>query len=161
MSNSSAYALVDLLLKRREKVAVAESCTGGRVLARLTAVPGSSAVLWGGVVSYSNESKVALLGVEADLIGRNGAVSPEVARAMARGMQRRSKADWAIAVSGIAGPSGGSIEKPVGTIWIGCCDSSGNDSTRFQRVEGDRESVRRQATDETLKALLEMVDNAQ
>ncbi|WP_306766985.1 CinA family protein [Olavius algarvensis spirochete endosymbiont] len=160
MSNSCAYELIDLLLKRGERVAIAESCTGGRVLAQLTAVPGSSAVLWGGVVSYSNESKVTLLGVETDLIGKNGAVSPEVAIAMARGIQRRSKTDWAVAVTGIAGPSGGSIEKPVGTIWVGCCDSSGNNSVRLQHFDGDRSLVQKWATEETLKVLLEMVDNA-
>lgn len=161
MSNSSAYELIGLLLKRREKVAVAESCTGGRVLARLTEVPGSSAVLWGGVVCYSNESKVTLLGVEADLIRKNGVVSSEVARAMVRGIQRRSKADWAIAVSGIAGPSGGSIGKPVGTVWIGCCDSSDNISTRLQNIDGDRRLIQRQAAEKALKMLLEMVDNVQ
>jgi len=161
MSDSLAYELVDMLLRRKEKVAVAESCTGGRVLARLTGIPGSSAVLWGGVVSYSNESKVALLDVEAHLIGSYGAVSPEVTRAMTRGIQRRSRADWAIAVSGIAGPGGGNVEKPIGMVWIGCCDSKGNDSVRLRHIDGDRKLVQNRATDETLKALLEMVGNAQ
>lgn len=161
MSDSLAYELVDMLLRKKEKVAVAESCTGGRVLARLTGIPGSSAVLWGGVVSYSNESKVALLDVEAHLIGSYGAVSPEVTRAMACGMQRRSRADWAIAVSGIAGPGGGNVEKSVGMVWIGCCDSKGNDSVRLRHIDGDRKLVQKRATDETLKALLEMVGNAQ
>jgi len=161
MSDSLAYELVNMLLRRKEKMAVAESCTGGRVLARLTGIPGSSAVLWGGVVSYSNESKVALLGVEADLIGNYGAVSPEVARAMACGMQRRSRVDWAVAVSGIAGPKGGSIEKPVGTVWIGCCDSKGNDSVQFRHVDGDRKLVQKRAVDETLKTLLEVVGDVQ
>jgi len=160
MSDSLAYEIVDLLLKKKGKVAIAESCTGGRVLSRLTAVPGSSEILWGGVVSYSNESKVTLLDVKADLIGKNGAVSSEVARAMARGMQRMSNADWVVSVSGIAGPGGGSIEKPTGTVWIGCSDSKGSDSSQLRHVDGDRELVQTRATDETLRVLLEMVDNA-
>jgi len=161
MPDDFAYELVNLLLKRKEKVAVAESCTGGRVMARLTAIPGSSAVLWGGIVSYSNESKVALLSVQTDLIERYGAVSPEVARAMACGMQRRSGADWAISVTGIAGPGGGGLGKPVGTVWMGCYDSNDNDSVQLRHIDGDRKLVQRQATDEALKMLLGMVDNEQ
>jgi len=161
MPNDLAYELVNLLLERREKIAVAESCTGGRVLALLTEIPGSSAVLWGGVVSYSNESKIALLGVEADLVRRYGAVSPEVAKTMAYCMQKKSGVDWAAAVTGIAGPGGGSAVKPVGTVWIGCYDSSGNNSVQFRHIDGDRKLVQRRAADAVLKMLLGMVDNGQ
>jgi len=159
MPNDFVYELVNLLLDRGENMAVAESCTGGRVLARLTEIPGVSAALWGGVVSYSDESKTALLGVEADLVRKYGAVSAEVVRAMACCVQKKSGANWAVAVTGIAGPDGGSAEKPVGMVWIGCCDSNGNNSVQLRRIRGDREEVQRQAADEVLKMLLGMIDN--
>lgn len=107
-----------ILTERGLTLATAESCTGGTIAARFTAMPGASAYFRCGVVTYSNESKTDLLGVDAAEIVRRGAVSEEVARQMAEGARRAAKADYAIATTGIAGPTGGSAEKPVGTVWI-------------------------------------------
>ncbi len=106
------------LIRRKQTLAVAESCTGGAIASRFTALAGASAYFLCGVVSYSNESKCKVLGVDADAITRYGAVSEQVARQMAEGARRISGADYAIATTGIAGPTGGSVEKPVGTVWI-------------------------------------------
>jgi nicotinamide-nucleotide amidase len=106
----------DLLRARRWKIAAAESCTGGLLLGRLTDVPGSSALVLGGVVAYDNQLKIDALGVPAEVLAAHGAVSAEVARAMAEGARRRFGADVAVAITGIAGPSGGTEAKPVGTV---------------------------------------------
>jgi nicotinamide-nucleotide amidase len=110
--------VVKLLTQRRQTLAVAESCTGGCLADRITNVPGASAVFLAGYVTYSNEAKQAMLGVDPDLISEHGAVSAEVARAMAEGAREKANADFALATTGIAGPSGGSEEKPVGTVFI-------------------------------------------
>jgi nicotinamide-nucleotide amidase len=110
--------LVRLLTERKKTLALAESCTGGCIAHRLTNVPGASVVLLGGFVTYSNESKQKLLGVEAETLAKHGAVSEPVARQMAEGARRRLNADYAMAVTGIAGPSGGTPTKPVGTVFI-------------------------------------------
>ena len=107
-----------LLIDRTQTLAVAESCTGGSIAARFTAMPGASAYFLCGVVSYSNASKQTVLGVDPDTLTRYGAVSEQVARQMAEGARRISGADYAVATTGIAGPTGGSAEKPVGTVWI-------------------------------------------
>ena len=107
-----------LLTERRQTLATAESCTGGSIAVRFTALPGASAYFRCGVVAYSNEAKADILGVRADDIARYGAVSEQVARQMAEGARRVAGADYAIATTGIAGPTGGSEEKPVGTVWI-------------------------------------------
>ncbi len=106
----------DILTRRGKTLATAESCTGGTIASRFTAMPGASAYFLGGVVSYSNASKTELLGVDAADIARYGAVSEQVARQMAEGVRRRTGADYAVATTGIAGPTGGSAEKPVGTV---------------------------------------------
>lgn len=107
-----------LLVARGATLAVAESCTGGKLAAKFTAMAGASAYFLAGVVAYANAAKTALLGVDADLIRSRGAVSEEVARAMAEGARRAAGADYALATTGIAGPAGGTGEKPVGTVWI-------------------------------------------
>ena len=107
-----------LLTERRQTLATAESCTGGSIAVRFTALPGASAYFRCGVVAYSNDAKADILGVSADDIARYGAVSEQVARQMAEGARRVAGADYAIATTGIAGPTGGSEEKPVGTVWI-------------------------------------------
>jgi nicotinamide-nucleotide amidase len=126
-------ALVGRLLnERRLTLAVAESCTGGLIGHRLTEVPGSSDYFLGGVVSYSNEAKKDLLRVPAAVLAQQGAVSPETARDMARGVRAVFHADIGLAVTGIAGPSGGSREKPVGTVFIGLADDAGEDVWHYQ-----------------------------
>lgn len=107
-----------LLIDKKSTLAVAESCTGGLIASRLTDIPGSSAYFWGGVVSYSNEAKERLLGVSSETLQKHGAVSSECALEMAAGICRLSGADYGIAVTGIAGPDGGSDDKPVGTVHV-------------------------------------------
>jgi nicotinamide-nucleotide amidase len=111
--------LVTLLIERKQKLAIAESCTGGLISNRITNVPGASAVLLAGMVTYSNEAKENFLAVSADSLKMHGAVSEVVAREMAQGARVRTGADYALSVTGIAGPSGGTDEKPVGTVYIG------------------------------------------
>lgn len=110
---------------KRLHIATAESCTGGLIAAALTAVPGSSAVVERGFVTYSNDAKAEAIGVSPDLIAAHGAVSEPVARAMAEGALARSRADIAISVTGVAGPGGGSAEKPVGLVHFGCARRGG------------------------------------
>jgi nicotinamide-nucleotide amidase len=116
---AAAGALLDVLKARGLMLATAESCTGGLIAAALTAVPGSSAAFERGFVTYSNDAKMELIGVPATLIAAHGAVSAEVARAMAEGALGASRADLAVSVTGVAGPDGGSAEKPVGLVHIG------------------------------------------
>lgn len=115
----------NLLTQRGKTLATAESCTGGAIAARFTALAGASAYFKCGVVTYGNDSKVSLLGVEADAIARYGAVSEQVARQMAEGARRIAQADYALATTGIAGPTGGSGEKPVGTVWVAVASAEG------------------------------------
>jgi nicotinamide-nucleotide amidase len=112
--------LLELCLAKSVKVATAESCTGGLIAGTLTEVPGSSGMVDRGFVTYSNEAKTGMLGVDPDMIERCGAVSSDVAAAMAEGALARANADITIAVTGIAGPDGGSDLKPVGTVWFAC-----------------------------------------
>ena len=114
-----------LLAVQRKTLATAESCTGGLIGHRLTQIAGSSAYFFGGVIAYSNESKIRDLGVSSALIEKHGAVSEEVARAMAEGVRARFGADFGLAVTGIAGPDGGSAAKPVGTVWFALADANG------------------------------------
>lgn len=142
---SLAEATVNALASSRRRLAVAESCTGGMVASALTDIAGSSAVFLGGVVAYANEVKISLLDVPAGLLAQYGAVSEECARAMAEGALLRFGADIAIATTGIAGPSGGTPDKPVGTVWFGVADSHG--SSAFMRsIPGSRAAVRARAT---------------
>jgi nicotinamide-nucleotide amidase len=120
-----AQGLFDQAKQRRWRIVTAESCTGGLIAASLTAVPGSSVVVERGFVTYSNEAKVEMLGVPAELIERRGAVSVEVALAMVDGALKHSPADIAIATTGIAGPTGGSAEKPVGLVHIAVARRNG------------------------------------
>ena len=124
----------------RLRLGTAESCTGGLVGGRLTAIPGSSDVFMGGVICYSNELKTSLLGVDPGLIAADGAVSESVARAMAVGAVRRLGVDLAVSVTGIAGPGGGSEAKPVGTVWLAIADGAAVEARRIQ-IPGDRHNV--------------------
>ena len=146
----------DILRTRGYKISAAESCTGGLVLARLTEVPGSSDYVDRGVVVYSNQSKIDLLGVPADLIAANGAVSEPVAEAMATGMARVARSDVAVGITGVAGPGGGTPEKPVGMVAIAAARvRNGRTDTRVRTFNfvGGREMVRFQAS----QAALDMV----
>jgi nicotinamide-nucleotide amidase len=136
--------VVQLLAGRR--IATAESCTAGLLAARLTERPGSSAYVMGGVVAYSNDAKVELLGVDPVLIERHGAVSEPVADAMAEGALRRFEADTAVAITGIAGPDGGTEEKPVGTVCWSVQLGDGRGTTRTVRLPGDRADIRDRST---------------
>jgi nicotinamide-nucleotide amidase len=151
-----------LLAGRR--IATAESCTAGMLAARLTDRPGSSAYVVGGVVSYANEAKSELLGVDPALIAEHGAVSAEVARAMAAGALQRLAADTAVAITGVAGPGGGTDEKPVGTVWFCVMLDDGQSVTRCVRVPGERADVRERSTTVAMhllrRALLESAATA-
>ena len=136
--------MLDRCRERGLTLATAESCTGGLVAARLTAVPGSSDVFVGGIVSYANEVKTAELGVPAALIEEHGAVSAEVAEAMARGARERLGVDVAVAVTGVAGPGGGTEEKPVGLVYLHAETPDGGRGSEFN-FPGDRDSIRRRS----------------
>jgi nicotinamide-nucleotide amidase len=137
---------------QRKTIAIAESCTGGLIADRLTNVPGSSAYVERGAVTYSNASKVQLLNVDPGVIEKFGAVSRETAEAMAAGIRKTSGADIGISTTGIAGPSGGSVEKPVGLVWIGYADRDAVFALRFH-FGNDRRRVKERAS----QAALELV----
>jgi nicotinamide-nucleotide amidase len=138
-----------VLLENRATIAVAESCTGGMLAERLTNVPGSSNYFLGGVVCYSNELKTSLVGVPPEMIESKGAVSPEVALALADGIRKRTGAAIGVGVTGIAGPGGGSAEKPIGLVHIAIADERGPRERAF-RFPGDRDRIRIQATQSAL-----------
>ena len=151
---SQATALLDRYRARGLRLATAESCTGGLIAAALTEIAGSSDVVERGFVTYSNEAKAELLGVPPDLIADKGAVSAEVAEAMAQGALAHSLADAAVSVTGIAGPGGGSAEKPVGLVYLGACRRGGA-SRHLRRIfPGDRTAIRRAALEEALDLAL-------
>jgi PncC family amidohydrolase len=136
-------------------LAVAESCTGGLIGHALTEVPGISRVFRGGVVAYGDSVKRRLLGVPRGLLARHGAVSREVARAMARGVRRRTGADWGLAVTGVAGPGGGTAKKPIGLVFVASAGPRGL-LVRECRFTGGRSRIKRQAAREALQLLLEL-----
>jgi len=138
---SLLQVIAGLLTAEGKTLAVAESCTGGLLAKKITALPGASDWFAAGVVSYSNESKTSLLGVPEALIKQHGAVSGEVAESMARGAQKICNADYALAVTGIAGPTGGSKQKPVGTVYIASATGESVHASRFN-FYGDREQIR-------------------
>jgi len=147
-------AVVSSLTSKGLTAALAESCTGGLIGARITSVPGASACFLESVVTYSNEAKTRRLGVPAELIAEHGAVSAPVAEAMARGVLEGSGADIAVAVTGIAGPGGGTFGKPVGTVYLGVASARGARST-LRKCYPPRDAVRRRATTYALYLLLE------
>jgi nicotinamide-nucleotide amidase len=152
LAQASCGLVADLMLKHQWMLATAESCTGGLIAAECTALAGSSAWFERGVVSYSNAAKTELLGVDAALIAQHGAVSEPVVRAMVQGALRHSRAQVAVAVTGVAGPSGGSADKPVGTVWFGWATPSGV-HTAVQHFAGDRSAVRAATVAHTFERL--------
>lgn len=149
--------LAALLLQAGRRVCTAESCTGGLIAKTFTDLAGSSDWFERGFVTYSNEAKREMLAVPASIIEDYGAVSEPVANAMASGALRHSRADFAIAVTGVAGPGGGSEDKPVGTVWIAIA-SSDQLVARLFRFEGDRAAVRAATLDTAIEMLLDMIE---
>jgi nicotinamide-nucleotide amidase len=148
--------LADGLLRKGWMMATAESCTGGLIAGACTDLAGSSRWFERGFVTYSNEAKTEVLGVAATLIAAHGAVSEPVVRAMAEGAMTRSRAQVAVAVTGVAGPTGGSSEKPVGTVWFGW-SVNGQAHTERRRFDGDRATVRAATVRHALQTLANMV----
>lgn len=156
-----AAALLEAYATRSLMIATAESCTGGLVSALLTEIAGSSRVIERGFVTYSNDSKAAMLGVDPLLIVDHGAVSGEVARAMASGALKNSKAQVSVAITGVAGPGGGSAAKPVGLVYLACAVEGGT-TQHIQRRYGDlgRTHIRLAALDDALTLLEKVVQAA-
>ena len=153
---ASCEALATLLVERGWMLATAESCTGGMIAAACTDLSGSSNWFERGFVTYSNEAKQEMLGVDAGLVTQHGAVSEVVARAMAFGAVRRSLAQVSVAVTGVAGPTGGSRQKPVGTVWFGF-QVDGRLTSEMHRFDGDRAAVRSATVQYALRRLLELL----
>ena len=151
-----AEKLIEEAALRNVTIALAESCTGGMIAGVLTDVPGASKVFLGSAVTYSNEAKIDILGVDPDIINDHGAVSSHCAEKMAEGAKRIFRSEIALSVTGIAGPDGGSAEKPVGTVWFGI---SSNDATYTfkKQFSGERALIRNSAVKTALEALLERV----
>ena len=162
-SIDSTQTIASMLIARDWKIALAESCTGGLVCATLTNLAGSSEWFERGYITYSNEAKTECLGVPAELIESFGAVSEQVASAMASGAQQASGANVAISITGIAGPSGGSTEKPVGTVCFGwAIQISSSESRVISKTihfDGDRSAIREQAKDYALTELIALLRN--
>jgi nicotinamide-nucleotide amidase len=157
------YELIDrialALIQRCERMGTAESCTGGLIAAACTSLSGSSQWFERGVVSYSNQSKTELLGVPSALIDLHGAVSAEVAQHMARGLLAHAPVDWALAVTGVAGPTGGSDDKPVGTVWLALAHQGEPVAVWQELFTGDRHEVRIATLRAGLLALCEALED--
>jgi len=150
--------LAAVLIEKKLKLAAAESCTGGGIAQALTELPGSSTWFERGFVTYSNQSKNEMLGVSTDALARYGAVSMQVARQMAEGAIKHSRAQVSLAVTGIAGPGGGSNEKPVGLVWIAWASSNQKITYRQYQFIGDRQAVRQQTVDAAVVGLVEFLE---
>jgi nicotinamide-nucleotide amidase len=153
-----AHKVAERLKARGATLATAESCTGGWVAQALTAVPGCSNWFERGFVTYSNAAKEEMLGVRADTLARHGAVSEEAAREMALGALERSRAGLSLAITGIAGPSGGSAAKPVGTVCFAWAARGTPAEVETRHFAGDREAVRRQSVEHALEGVLRLLD---
>lgn len=157
MTATLAQKLVEKLAQQKLTLATAESCTGGLLAKLVTDISGSSAVFMGGVVSYSNLMKMKWLNVREETLTKFGAVSAETVAEMLEGIQQATDCDLALAVSGVAGPTGGSSEKPVGTVFIGWKIRERSEVGRY-RFDGDRASVRKQSAITAFRRMLEMLD---
>jgi len=158
VNNVLVERLAAALTATSATVATAESCTGGWIAKTLTDRPGSSDWFGYGFVSYSNQAKMDLLGVSAELLDTHGAVSEPAAMAMVSGAARRANAEFAVAVTGIAGPEGGTSDKPVGTVWFAWHRPAAPPVTARHVFEGDRDTVRRQTVTTALYGLVEQVE---
>ena len=150
--------LVSILLENRMIITTVESCTGGLIASKIVNVSGASNVLKEGFITYANSAKETYAGVLKDTLDKYGAVSKEVALEMAQGVAEKTGADVAISVTGIAGPDGGTKEKPVGLVYIGCAYKDEVTAREF-RFDGDRYEIRRQAVDEAISMAVEMLEN--
>lgn len=150
-------ALGDVLAQQGKTIATAESCTGGWVAKILTDRAGSSAYIMAGLVTYSNEAKQAILGVKTTVLAEHGAVSEPVVRQMVAGAVRATGVDVAVAISGVAGPGGGSADKPVGTVWFAWGTGEDNTHASVKCFEGDRDQVRRQSVLYVLQGVTEFL----
>lgn len=157
-AESLLVKIQEALLNRKETVASAESCTGGLVATALTHLPGSSSVYLGGVSAYHNRVKADVLGVSTQAIDSHGAVSPEVAEAMARGIRDRAGSTYAVALTGVAGPGGGTPTKPVGTVYCGVASPRGVRHLKWN-LKGDRVAVRESAAERALEELYAEITN--
>ncbi len=162
MADSQLYSLAEqvgrALTARGLMLATAESCTGGWIAEAVTMVPGSSEWFERGFVTYTYISKREMLGVAGDTLGTQGAVSEQAVREMAQGAIAHSRAQVAVAVSGVAGPSGGTAEKPVGTVCFAWCARDGAAETATQHFAGDREAVRKQSVVHALEGVLRLLE---
>ena len=156
LSLTELAPLAGLLLARGETLGTAESCTGGLIAALITSLPGSSAWFKGGITAYANEIKTALLGVPEDVLATHGAVSEATALAMAQGAIKNLRVSHSLAVTGIAGPDGGSPDKPVGTVWLAWC-VAGQATARRCLFTGGRAAVRAQAAQAALEELVRLL----
>lgn len=150
--------LAELLVQKKLTLATAESCTGGGLAYTLTTMPGTSQWFERGFVTYSNESKIELLNIPASFIEKHGAVSEEVARSMAEGALKNSRADLSISITGIAGPDGGSSEKPIGTVWFGLASKLQQTQTFHQQFPGTRGEIRLQSIHYAIQQLLDYLN---
>ena len=153
-----AFAVKEALLAKGQMMATAESCTGGLIASHIVDIPGSSAVLAGGIVAYQNEVKEELLNVPANILNTVGAVSAETVKAMAEGARKQFHCEWAVATSGIAGPGGAEPGKPVGTVWIAVANSLQNEAF-CEIFPGNRNQVREKSVYKALSMLLERITN--
>jgi nicotinamide-nucleotide amidase len=157
------YELIDriavALIQRRDRIGTAESCTGGLIAAACTSLSGSSQWFERGVVSYSDQAKTEFLGVPKALIALHGSVSAEVAEHMARGLLAHAPIDWALSVTGVAGPTGGTDSKPVGTVWLALVHSGRPIRVWRENFSGDRHAVRSQTVRAGLTALCDALED--
>lgn len=155
----AARQLIERLVKRKQMIATAESCTGGLIAAALTEIAGSSAAVHGGFVTYANRAKIDMIGVEEELIERWGAVSESVARAMAEGARETAEVEIAVAVTGIAGPGGGSADKPVGLVYLACATATGTEVIERRFGDLGRQGVREATVRTALELVLESLED--
>ncbi len=156
--NTLAETLVTLAREKNITFGTAESCTGGMISAAVTGVSGASAVFYGGVVSYDNSVKRGLLGVKEETLSTVGAVSPETAKEMSMGAAKALSVDFAVSVTGIAGPGGGTPTKPVGLVYISTASKNGVIAVKENRFDGNREEIRLQSVEAALTMLIHAIE---
>jgi nicotinamide-nucleotide amidase len=153
-----AQKVITTCKSQGKKIVTAESCTGGLIAGALTEIPGASAVIERGFITYSNDAKMEALGVMPDMLEEFGAVSGEVAEAMAQGALEFSQADVAVSATGVAGPDGGTLNKPIGLVFIGIATREGGNFHIRNQFKGDRNAVRLQAVQEALRLIMTLTD---